>query len=76
MMHAELEGIVCSGKRRGQPFTYALLEEIRQKSKAFNKEEALAELAKRYFQSRGPATKKIFQHGLALTLKNAHRALK
>ncbi len=27
MMHAELEGIICSGPRRGRQFTYALLEE-------------------------------------------------
>jgi len=27
MMHAELEGVVCSGPRRGKQFTYALLDE-------------------------------------------------
>ena len=27
MMHAELEGVVCSGPRRGKQFTYGLLEE-------------------------------------------------
>jgi len=69
MMHAELEGIVCSGKRRGNQFTYALLEEITGKSKAFNKEEALAELAQRYFQSRGPATVRDFATWSGLTIK-------
>ena len=27
MMYAELEGLICSGARRGKQFTYALLEE-------------------------------------------------
>ena len=27
MMHAELDGVICSGARRGHQFTYALLEE-------------------------------------------------
>ena len=27
MMHAELEGVICSGPRRGKQFTYALLDE-------------------------------------------------
>src|SRR5262245_56272194 len=27
LIHAELEGIICSGARRGKQFTYALLEE-------------------------------------------------
>ena len=69
MMHAELQGIVCSGKRRGNQFTYALLEEIAGKNKAFNKEEALAELVRRYFQSRGPATVKDFSTWSGLTIK-------
>jgi hypothetical protein len=27
MMHAELEGLVCSGPMRGKQFTYALFDE-------------------------------------------------
>ena len=27
VMHAELDGLICSGARRGKQFTYALLEE-------------------------------------------------
>ncbi len=26
-MHAELEGVICSGPRRGRQFTYALIAE-------------------------------------------------
>src|SRR6185436_14550351 len=56
MMRAELEGIVCSGPRKGKQFTYALLEERVPGFKFINKEESLARLADRYFTSRGPAT--------------------
>ena len=69
MMRAELDGIICSGARRGKQFTYALMDERVPSSKTKNKEEALAELTKRYFASRGPATLKDFStwSGLPLT---------
>lgn len=57
MMNAELDGLVCNGKMKGKQITYALLEERVGKPKMiFSKEEALAKLAKRYFESHGPAT--------------------
>ena len=57
MMHAELEGLVCNGKMKGKQITYALLEERVSKPKLkLTKEEGLAKLAKRYFESHGPAT--------------------
>jgi hypothetical protein len=57
MMNAELDGIVCNGKMKGKQITYALLEERVSKPKTkLTKEEGLAKLAKRYFESHGPAT--------------------
>lgn len=57
MMHAELEGLVCNGKMKGKQITYALLEDRVEKPKSrLTKEEALAKLAQRYFESHGPAT--------------------
>lgn len=57
MMHAELDGFVCNGKMKGKQITYALLEERVSKPKTkLTKEEALAKLALRYFESHGPAT--------------------
>lgn len=57
MMHAELEGLVCNGKMKGKQITYALLEERVQKPKTnLTKEDGLAKLALRYFESHGPAT--------------------
>ncbi|CAM3643504.1 winged helix DNA-binding domain-containing protein [Flavobacterium chungbukense] len=57
MMNAELDGLVCNGRMKGKQITYALLEERVAKPKAkLTKEEALAKLALRYFESHGPAT--------------------
>jgi hypothetical protein len=60
MMHAELDGIVCSGPRLGKQFTYALLQAHVPPSKTLSREEAVVELARRYFTSHGPATAKDF----------------
>lgn len=58
--HAEIDGIICSGPRRGKQFTYALLEKRAPKVKELHNDEALCELVKRYFQSHGPATIRDF----------------
>jgi hypothetical protein len=71
MMHAELEGLICSGAMQDKQFTYALLEERVSSVKPFTKEEALAELVKRYFITRGPATLKDFAWWSGLTMKEA-----
>ncbi|QSB27436.1 winged helix DNA-binding domain-containing protein [Flavobacterium sp. CLA17] len=57
MMYAELEGLVCNGKMKEKQMTYALLSEKAPKpTTKLTKEEGLAKLAKRYFESHGPAT--------------------
>lgn len=61
MMHAELDGLLCSGARRGKQFTYALLEERVPPAPPLTREAALAALTQRYFTSHGPATAKDFQ---------------
>ena len=75
MMHAELGGLVCSGARRGKQFTYALLDERAPQAKALERGEALAELAGRYFVSRGPVTVQDFAKWSGLTLTDAKRGL-
>jgi hypothetical protein len=75
MMHAELEGIVCSGPRRGKQFTYALLDERAPQARTLEREEALAELARRYFGSRGPATVQDYAKWSGLTVADAGRGL-
>src|SRR4051812_19827394 len=49
MMQAELDGVLCSGPRRGKQFTYALLDERAPATAEIPREEALCELARRYF---------------------------
>lgn len=75
LMAAELDGIICSGARRGKQFTYALLEDRAPQAKTLRREEALAELAGRYFQSRGPATVHDFAKWSGLTLADARGGL-
>jgi hypothetical protein len=56
VMHAELEALICSGPLRGRQFTYMLLDERAPPAAPKTRDEALAELATRYFTSHGPAT--------------------
>ena len=75
VMQAELDGIVCSGPRRGKQFTYALIEERAPRGPALERDAALAELARRYFATRGPATPADFAWWSGLTLGDARRAV-
>ena len=48
---------MCSGRRKGKQITYALLDKRVPHGKTLTHDEALAELARRYFTSYGPAAK-------------------
>jgi hypothetical protein len=65
---AELERVVCSGARRGRQFTYALLDERAPQAKSLPREEALAELTRRFYTSHGPATVHDFAWWSGLTI--------
>ncbi len=71
VMHAELDGLICSGPRRGRQFTYALLAERAPQARVLDREAALAELAGRYFTSRGPASVPDFARWSGLTVAEA-----
>jgi hypothetical protein len=75
MMRAELDGIVCSGARRGKQFTYALLDERAPQARTLDRDEALAQFARRYFMSHGPATLQDFVWWSGLTLADARAGL-
>jgi len=74
-MHAELEGVICSGPCRGKQFTYALLAERTPAAHRLSRDEALATLARRYFTSHGPATIRDFVWWSGLTTADAKRGL-
>jgi hypothetical protein len=75
VMHAELEGLICSGPRRGKQFTYALLEERVPPIAKFTRDEALAQLAWRFFASHGPATVQDLAKWSGLSSTDAKRGL-
>ena len=75
MMAAELDGIICSGARRGKQFTYALLEERVPMIKGLTREEALVELTRRYFATRAPATLQDFTWWSGLTMADAKEGI-
>ena len=75
VMHAELCAIVCSGARRGNQFTYALFEERVPRTKKLDREEALAELTRRYVTSHGPVTARDYSWWSGLTMREANAGL-
>ena len=75
VLRAELDRVVCSGPMAGKQFTYMLFDERVPASKTFGREEALAELARRYFKSHGPATVQDFVWWSGLTVTDANLAI-
>jgi len=75
LMRAELDGIICSGSLKEGKQTYALIQERVTNPKIFTREEALAELTKRYFKSHGPATLQDFVWWSGLTVGYAKLGL-
>jgi len=73
-MHAELEGIICSGPRRERQVTYTLAASRARRRRRLGRDESLGELAIRYFQSHGPATIRDFVWWSGLTTPDAVRA--
>lgn len=71
LMRAELDAVICSGALRGRQHTYASLEEQAPQTKTLDREEGLAELTRRYFTSRGPATLKDYSRWSTLTVADA-----
>ena len=75
LMVAELEGLTCSGPRQGKQFTWAMLEERvpPARSAPATRDEMVAELARRYFTTHGPATAHDFAMWSGLTTSDGRR---
>jgi hypothetical protein len=72
---AEIDGLICSGARKGKQSTFALLDERVPKQSSRTREASLAELARRYFTTRGPATLQDFIWWSGLTAADAKAAI-
>ncbi|HEX7556246.1 MAG TPA: winged helix DNA-binding domain-containing protein, partial [Leptolinea sp.] len=75
LLQAELDGIVCSGAMKGGKQTFALLQERVPKTNNFTNDEALANLAKKYFSSHSPATIQDFIWWSGLSSSSAKKGL-
>jgi hypothetical protein len=70
------DGVICFGAREGKQPTFALLEEWAPGARTMARDEALAELAGRYFTSHGPAKLQDFVWWSGLTVADARAAIK
>lgn len=75
MFDAELEAIACNGVMRGKQHTYALMDEKVPKGAVFTREEAIIELANRYFTSHAPATLADFHWWSGLPMSDARKGV-
>lgn len=69
------EGLICIGPREGKQHTIVLLDAWVPPGKSLSREEALAELALRYFASHGPATIKDYTWWSGLAAAEARAGL-
>ena len=72
-MYAETECVICSGPRRNNRFTYALVDERAPAAPKLDRDEALGELARRYLRSHAPATLRDFVWWSGLVTADAAR---
>jgi hypothetical protein len=75
LLRAELDRVIISGARRGKQFTYALFDERVPTAAPRDRDEALLDLTRRYFATRGPATLQDFAWWSGLTVGDAKRGV-
>jgi hypothetical protein len=72
--HAQA-GLICYGPHHGKQPAFVLLDEWVPNSRLLERDEALAELAARYFTSHGPATITDFAWWSGLTVREARQGI-
>ena len=75
LMRAELDLVICSGGLKGRQQTYALLDAMVPPATPVPRDEALAELTRRYLTGHGPATDRDLAWWCGLTLTEMRRGL-
>ena len=73
--YAELHALICSGPRRDNDHTYALLVERAPATRRLEGDEARAEIALRYFTGHGPATDRDLAYWATMTLRDVRTGL-
>jgi hypothetical protein len=76
LVHWAQAGLICLASRKGKQQTFALLDEWAPAGRNLSGDEALAEMAKRYFRSHGPATERDFAWWAGLTMAEARQGLR
>jgi len=71
----ELDRLICSGRRLEPAHTYAAFADRVPSARRLDRDEALAELALRYFTGHGPATERDLAYWATLTLSDVRRGL-
>lgn len=74
LAHLAMSGLLCLGVQQGRQPTFTLLEEWAPQARRLARAESLAELARRYFTSHGPATPHDFAWWSGLGVTEARRA--
>jgi hypothetical protein len=75
LWYASQIGVTCSGPQVGKEQTFVLLDEWVPEPRRLDRDEALAELARRYFRSHGPTTVRDFAGWTGLTMGDARRGV-
>ncbi len=76
LYYAAITGLICITSIEDKQQTFALLDEFALRPQILSREEALAELARRYFTSHGPATSQDFARWAGLTMADVRLGLK
>ena len=71
----ELEGLVTSGAPRDGEHTYALFADRVPEPRRLDRDDALAEITRRYFTSHGPATERDLAYWATLTVTDVRRGI-
>ncbi|HXV98765.1 MAG TPA: winged helix DNA-binding domain-containing protein [Anaerolineae bacterium] len=69
------DGLICFGPPSGKQQTFTLLDEWIPQAKSLARDEAIAELTRRYFMSHGPATLRDFAWWSGLTITDVRAGL-
>lgn len=74
-VYAAMDGLICFGPLKGKQATFALTDEWLPSTIPKQRNEALAEVAHRYFMAHGPATVKDFAWWTGLTMADARAGI-